>query len=138
MYTPKYFTLRELLYSYVAEKRGIDNTPVTFEVVENLNRLCRYILDPIRELYGSVICVTSGYRSPELNEAVGGVPNSQHTRGLAVDVVCTDLNKLFSIIQRDGIFDHVDQLIYEKDKKGTCWLHVSISRIPRNIVIDKR
>lgn len=49
--------------------------------------VCAHVLDPLRERYGSGIRVTSAYRSPAVNKAVGGVANSRHLLGLAVDVV---------------------------------------------------
>lgn len=122
----KYFTLAELLNSSTAKRLGIDNTP-TFDVVDNLNRLASY-LDGIRTKYGKPITVTSGFRSIALNKAVGGVANSQHTNGLAADLVCTDMEKLVSIIRETGEFD---QLITEHRKGSkSYWVHVSVA--PRN------
>lgn len=73
----KYFTIEELCHSDIATAKGIDNTP-TKDVKENLQALIDNVLDPLREAYGKPIYVNSGYRSPELNKAVGGVSNSQH------------------------------------------------------------
>lgn len=122
----KYFTLAELLNSSTAKRLNIDNTP-TFDVVDNLNRLASY-LDDIRTKYGKPITVTSGFRSIALNKAVGGVANSQHTKGLAADLVCTDMEKLVSIIRETGEYD---QLITEHRKGSkSYWVHVSVA--PRN------
>ena len=82
----KYFSLSEFITSPTAKRLGIDNLP-TFEIVDNLNRLADY-LDGIREKLGKPILINSGYRSPILNKAVGGVANSQHLKGLAADIVC--------------------------------------------------
>lgn len=122
MYTPKFFTLRELIASATAVKLKIDNVP-SFEVVANLNTLCRLILDPAREALGRPIRVTSGYRRAALNKAVGGVNNSQHMLGCAADLQCYDLPRLFDILKTNP---HVDQLLYEH-RGGISWLHVSIS-----------
>ena len=78
----KYFTISELCKSDTAIEKGIDNTPSS-EVVERLNMLIDNVLDPLREWYGKPIYISSGYRCPELNKAVGGVSNSFHTIGCA-------------------------------------------------------
>lgn len=81
----RYFTLKELTHSDTALRLGLDNTPgVTAS--DNLIYLVEKLLDPIRERYGAPIIVISGYRSPAVNEAVGGVATSQHLRGEAADI----------------------------------------------------
>lgn len=118
----KYFTLSELTYSSTATNRGWSNTP-TPVALSNLHRLMVY-LDEIREAYGAPIRVSSGYRSPRLNKAVGGVPDSQHLYGLAADLVVPDLDRLFGVIRKLGGFD---QLIDERPGGGRRWVHVSIA-----------
>lgn len=118
----KYFTIEELTRSTVATARGIPNIPGENER-EALEVLVLALLDPLRELWGKPIYVNSGYRSPALNKAVGGVANSQHIKGQAADITTGNAEsnrKLFALI-RDGGFDF-DQLIDEAD--GT-WIHVS-------------
>lgn len=118
----KYFTIEELTRSTVATARGIPNIPGENELAA-LEVLVLALLDPLRELWGKPIYVNSGYRSPELNKAVGGVANSQHIKGQAADITTGNAEsnrKLFALI-RDGGFDF-DQLIDEAD--GT-WIHVS-------------
>ena len=118
----KYFSLSEFINSATAKRLGIDNMP-TFEIVENLNRLADY-LDGIREKLGKPILVNSGYRSPILNKAVGGVANSQHLKGLAADVVCNDMESLENVLRETGGFD---QLIKEHSKGSkSFWFHVSV------------
>lgn len=80
----KYFTLKELYQSATADKLGIDNTP-SKEIAMHLGELATD-LDAIREAWGSAIIVTSGYRCPELNEAVGGSKTSAHVTGYAADL----------------------------------------------------
>lgn len=131
----KYFSLAEFIYSATAKCLNIDNTP-TFEIVDNLNRLADY-LDNIREKLGRPILVSSGYRCPVLNKAVGGVANSQHQKGLAADLVCADMVKLESVLRETGGFD---QLIKEH-RKGSkkYWLHVSVcarNGKPRNQIMN--
>lgn len=130
----KHFTLREFIVSTTATRLGIDNLP-SFEIVDNLNRLADY-LDGIREKIGIPILVNSGYRSPILNKAVGGVVNSQHQKGLAADIVCTDMTKLETVLRETGGFD---QLIKEHRKGSkSFWFHVSVPTKfgkPRNQII---
>lgn len=131
----KYFSLAEFINSATAKRLSIDNTP-TFEIVDNLNRLADY-LDEIREKLGKPILVSSGYRCPVLNKAVGGVANSQHQKGLAADLVCADMVKLESVLRERGGFD---QLIKEHRKgfPNSFWFHVSVcarNNKPRNQII---
>lgn len=119
----KYFTLKELLASDTAKAKGIDNTP-TWGIVQNLNGLAVNLLDPIRELYGKPIYINSGYRCPALNKAVGGVPTSEHMKGMAADIdtrkgVAENL-RLFELIKNSGL--KFTQLI---DEKHGQWVHVS-------------
>ncbi len=118
----KYFSVKELCCSVKAKKLGIDNTP-TDKAVENMTRLIKVVLDPLREAYGQPITVNSGYRSPALNKAVGGAKNSQHMTGEAADITVgsKEGNKwLFEYI-RDNL--PYDQLIDEYDYS---WVHVSL------------
>lgn len=122
----KYFSLSEFLNSATAKRLHIDNTP-TFEVVDNLNKLADY-LDVIREKVGKPILISSGFRCPVLNKAVGGVTNSQHQKGLAADLICSDMESLEKVLRETGGFD---QLIKEHCKGSkSFWFHVSVA--PRN------
>lgn len=123
MYNPKYFSLSELCRSYTAEKNGIDNTPDFYQVF-NLCRLCELVLDPVREAVKRPIIVASGFRSQELNKAVGGVATSQHVLGCAADIVCADMLGLAEALKANKEFD---QLILEKRNNGkNVWYHVSV------------
>lgn len=124
----KYFTLSELTSSDTARRRGIDNTP-SVDAIFNLNRLVADILDPLREAYGKPIRITSGYRSPALNKAVGGVKTSHHQSGMAVDIVGTpntpaENRELFTLVQRLKL--PYTQLIHEKGTPATgpAWIHI--------------
>lgn len=131
----KNFTLRELTKSETAERLGILNTP-TKEVLANLQELASTVLQPIRDKWGEPIIITSGYRSPRLNSAVGGAVNSQHMIGQAADIrtvsdKVSDNYKLFCLI-RDLIDSGeitVGQLI---DEHGYSWIHVSTAHLQRN------
>ena len=82
----KYFSIEELVKSATAERLAIDNTPPS-AARKMLTILVEQLLDPIRRRYGAPIIVTSGYRCPALNTAVGGVANSHHIVGCAADIV---------------------------------------------------
>lgn len=118
-----YFTIKELSRSSTAEKLGIDNTP-TPEIRAKLNTLIS-VLDKIREQYGKPIFVTSGYRCPELNKAVGGVNSSQHVKGEAADLVGRNDDETRKIFETAKAFGQFDQLLYEKNSKGDIWVHIS-------------
>ena len=99
------------------------------------------MLEPLREAFDTPVIITSGYRSPPLNEAVGGVRNSQHTKGEAADIAPLYLpprgedSKAASLLSwYKWIMDHCpfDQLFLERDSKGTTWIHVSIRRDGKN------
>lgn len=126
-----HFTLSELTRSETAENKHIDNTP-SQEVVDNLRALCRNVLEPARVAFGSPIYITSGYRCPALNKAVGGKPTSQHLRGEAADLQVKgvrNLKRLYNAIKEHGVFD---QLLYETNKSGAKWIHVSYTSYGRN------
>ena len=118
-----YFTIKELSRSSTAEKLGIDNTP-TPEIRAKLNTLIS-VLDKIREQYGKPIFVTSGYRCPMLNKAVGGVNSSQHVKGEAADLVGRNDDDTRKIFETAKAFGQFDQLLYEKNSKGNIWVHIS-------------
>jgi hypothetical protein len=123
----KHFSLEELIASQTAKARGINNLPDTKAVV-NLNALCINVLEPLRVAMGHPIKIGSGYRCKELNKAVGGVSNSQHMTGQAADL-CIDGDKEKGKRWFAYIRDHLpfDQLIWEHNKKGNYWVHVSYS-----------
>ncbi len=121
-----YFTIEELCASETARRRGIDNTPDAAKR-QKLQTLIEQLLDPIRAAWGGPIAVNSGYRSPKLNTAVGGVSTSQHLRGEAADISVgspADNKRLFDKIvelQKAGRIAF-DQLI---DESGYRWIHIS-------------
>ena len=81
----RFFNLEELTCSPKAQANRIGNVP-TAEAGNNLKRLVRDVLDPLRERWGVPIHVNSGYRCPELNRLVGGAARSYHLRGMAADI----------------------------------------------------
>ncbi len=134
----KYFNLSELSASATAERLAIDNTPPR-AAQRMLTILVEQLLDPIRRRYGAPIIVTSGYRCPALNTAVGGVANSHHIVGCAADITTGSVENntmLFALII-DMQTTHAirfTQLIAEKDYR---WLHISyVPGMLRNQVVD--
>lgn len=122
------FSLEELYASTTAAKKGIDNTPGEQEVI-NLTYLVIRVLQPLRTSMQRSITISSGYRSPQLNKAVGGAWNSQHLSGEAADIsIGGDMEwgkKMFNWIKKNCIFD---QLIWEHNASGVYWIHVSYSK----------
>ena len=115
-----HFTLSEFTYSETAQRKNIDNTPSP-NAIANIKALCEEVLEPAREEYGRAMIISSGYRSEQLNKAVGGAKTSQHMTGCAADIVCSEPRRLFDIIKANGKFD---QLLWEHAGK-TQWIHVS-------------
>ena len=122
------FSLNELTKSQTAERKGIDNTP-SAEHQENLKSLCEMVLQPIRDHFGQVVSVSSGYRSPELCVAIGSSTKSQHARGEAADF------EIFGVSNKD-LADYIDenldydQLILEYWKESdpnSGWIHCSFN-----------
>lgn len=135
----KNFTLGEMTNSPTARRLKISNEPSKKET-EALKKLCTDILQPIRDKYGMPIVVTSGFRCPELNKAVGGVPTSQHLKGEAADISVggrEQNKKLFYIIFEMIINKEikVGQLIDEYDFR---WLHISLPYKKVNDVLHIR
>ena len=81
----EHFTLEELCKSQTAIRMGIDNSPSTSQV-DSLRYLAQRILEPVRSEYGVPYTPSSGYRSPDLNRAIGGSSTSQHCLGQAADI----------------------------------------------------
>ena len=121
-----HFTIEELYASATAKAKGIDNKPAVQQLI-NLVYLTAYVLEPLRVAMKEPISISSGYRCPKLNEAVGGVRNSQHMTGQAADLSIggdrAKGRKWFEYIKNHLPFD---QLIWEKNPStGTEWVHVS-------------
>jgi len=123
----KNLTLAEVTKSTTAKRLGIDNTPDEW-TTENLRQVALNIFQPLREAFGCPIYVSSGYRSAELNTAIGGSTRSQHVEGRALDLDadvyggCTN-SQIFNWIKENVEFD---QLIWEfGDDDNPDWVHVS-------------
>jgi zinc D-Ala-D-Ala carboxypeptidase len=118
------FSLEELTASETAARKGIDNTP-SEEVIDNLKRLAAALQEVRALLNHRAILVSSGYRSPELNQAVGGSATSDHCKGLAADFICPSYgtpNDIVRAIAASGL--SFKQVIREFDR----WVHLCDSR----------
>ena len=121
----KYFTVNELTRSDKARQNGIENIPSQV-VTLKLQQLIERVLDPLRELWGAPLLITSGYRCTQLNRLVCGAENSQHIVGEAADLTAgsrTENRALYEMAVRSSI--PYDQIILEK---GGAWIHISYRR----------
>lgn len=134
-YLSPHFTLAELIYSDTAQSLGIDNTP-TPEAVEQLEQLALVTLEGIRMICGgATMTITSGYRCPDLNAAVGGVGDSAHLYGCAADFVMPSVGnptELVAMIKPYLAELQIDQLIDECSSQGDRWVHVGRA-VPPNV-----
>lgn len=130
------FTLAELCRSDTAYRRGIYNIPDAAGL-ERLTYLARNVLQPIRNHFGIPLVVTSGYRSPRLNNAIGGSPTSHHCHCQAADVRFQphpffSLFDLFEFIYKSLPFT---ELIAEELPDG--WIHVALAKGRENEKVTK-
>lgn len=122
MHLSPHFTLEELTRSEIALRRGLNNTPAA-EILSTLRHTAAE-LERVRTLLGYPIQVNSGYRSPDVNAAVGGSSRSQHVAGEAVDFVAPGYGSPLQVcraIAESAL--EFDQLIYEG-----AWVHISFTR----------
>ena len=125
----EHFTMSEMLRSDTAIKKKIWNG-ATREQEQNLQALMGAILEPLRQRYGKAITISSGFRNAQVNKAVGGVADSQHTKGEAADITAgskMENQRLARLIVSMNL--PFDQLI---DEEGYAWVHVSYKRVGDN------
>lgn len=121
----KNLTLQEAITSQTAERKGLNNTP-SKAIIEVMKITAAKVFQPVRDHFGKPVRVSSFYRSPEVNEAVGGSSTSQHKTGEAIDIQATagfTNAQIFEYIRKNLDFD---QLIWEYGTtKEPSWVHVS-------------
>jgi len=134
MLLSKNLSLREATKSVTAIRKGIDNEP-SIEVIDNLQSIARYVFQPLRDFFRVPIGISSGYRSDELNDAIGGSRRSQHITGQALDIDAD----IYGKVSNRQIFDYIkdnlefDQLIWEfGDDNNPAWVHVSYKKDSEN------
>ena len=139
------FTLSEMLKSNTASMLGIeDQYSPSKEIISNLTKLCKEVLQPIRDALELPVRVTSGYRCEKLNKAIGGSSKSQHIKGEAADIELWIRGEEKNAILLDEVISlsfngtiKFDQLIIEyPDGEGVPkWLHISYSDHNRNQIL---
>lgn len=128
------FTLDEFTTSDTATRLGINNVPGEREL-EALRVLVKRTIQPLRDKLGVPVRVNSGYRCPELNKAVGGVPTSQHQKGEAADLsIDGKASDILEALENSNI--PFDQAILYREQN---FLHVSLKLdgVQRSNVIIK-
>lgn len=120
------FVLSEFVKSQQAERLGIDNTPPQV-VINNLKQLVANVLQPVRTHYGKTMVISSGYRSPALNKAVGGSKTSDHMTGCAADIEIPGVSNYdLAVYIRDNLpFTQVILEFYTPGIPDSGWVHVS-------------
>ena len=120
----KNFALSEITHSNTAKRLGIDNEP-TETHLQNMQHLVDNLLQPLRDAVGP-IRISSGYRNPSLNRAIGGSRSSQHCKGQALDIQFWEMGQMNNKVIYDFILDsnmEFDQMINEFD---FAWIHISL------------
>ena len=127
------FTFKELIKT----DTGLDNTPNDMNIIKNLVKVTEFLQVIRNELHQPII-VTSGYRSKEVNESVGGVYSSYHCKGLAADIKCSDMDKLLTILH-SHLMD-IDQLGIYYNSTTQLWFHVGLAedgKVPRTQIFTR-
>ena len=149
MHLSEHYTLGEV--TKTSHETADGNIP-SHVAIENLKNLCENWLEELRYsnnvLYGDretrrqgdqdntseadmPIIITSGYRSPEVNKAVGGSPTSNHLTGCAVDIRCEGFEQALRYANilmdiSDGTKRDYDELFVERNKQGRYWIHFAV------------
>ena len=120
----KNFALSEITHSNTAKRLGIENEP-TETHLQNMQHLVDNLLQPLRDAVGP-IRISSGYRNPSLNRAIGGSSSSQHCKGQALDIQFWQMGEMNNKVIYDWILKsglEFDQMINEFD---FAWIHISL------------
>ena len=125
MQLSKHFKLEEFTKSMTAIRKGIKNEAGSGEI-KNSTDVCYGVLEPVRAKFDKPVIVTSGYRSPELCEAIGSKSTSQHAKGQAVDFEIAGVSNLQVALWIENNCDF-DQLIleYYTGEANSGWIHCS-------------
>ncbi len=120
------FRLSEFVASQTAARRGLDNTPPPAAIAA-LQTLCVEVLQPVRDHFARPVIVSSGYRAPAVNAAVGGSKTSQHMLGEAADIEIAGVSNydLAKWIYANLRFDQLILEFYTPGQPSSGWVHVS-------------
>ena len=129
----KNFSLAEMIKSQTAERKDINNNP-NEDNIENLQRLCEHILQPVRDHFGKVVSVSSGFRSPELCVAIGSSTTSQHASGQAADfeIYGVSNKELADYIADNLDFDQLILEFWKPEEPNSGWVHCSYKGADNN------
>jgi hypothetical protein len=133
------FHLSEFTKSQAAVRRGLDNRPGEAEL-SALRLLCEKVLEPTRAHFGKPLLISSGYRSPAVNRAIGGARNSQHVKGEAADFEIPGVSNV-EVCRWMEVNLNYDQLILEfyiPGQPNSGWVHVSYRQPYRNQELTAR
>ena len=122
----KNFSRAEIEHSNTAKRLGISNE-MSEKHLENMQRLIDNLIQPMRDAIGP-IRISSGYRSPKLNKAIGGSSRSQHSKAEALDLQYWSEGKMNNKVIYDWVLDsgiEFDQMINEFD---FSWIHISLKK----------
>ena len=130
----QYLSYTEATRSQTAVRKGIINKPGSKEL-SAMKYIAAMVFDKVREYIGGPLFASSFFRSPKLNEAIGGSTTSQHCKGEAIDIDAD----YFGVSNNRDIFFYIlmnlpfDQLIWEfGDDEHPAWVHVSLKRTCTN------
>jgi|SRR6056300_338218 len=120
------FSLKEMTTSQTATRHGINNNP-NEDHMNNLKALCENVLQKVRDHFGKVVTVSSGYRSPELCVKIGSSINSQHAKGEAADFEIFGVSnaELVKWISENCDFDQMILEFHNLDEPNSGWVHCS-------------
>ena len=120
------FSLAEFTASATAKAQRIDNTPGPREIAA-MQRLCANVLEPLRAHFRQPVRITSGFRSPRLNQAVGSSSSSQHPLGEAGDLEIPGIDNITvaTFIRDELPFDQLILENYTRGQPNSGWVHVS-------------
>lgn len=114
-------------FSYYEVAKGYKIDEITLSVKNNLISLVKNVLQPAREKLAEPIHITSGYRNPAHNKAVGGATNSQHLYGEAADIYCSKTGKEFFLYMLDNFHDVIGGIgLYADENSAGKFIHVDI------------
>jgi len=124
----KNFKLSELIKSETALRLDIDNTP-NDEQIESLRLLCENILQPVREHFGKPVKISSGFRSPAVNQATGGSATSDHCKGQACDFEIDGVPnpELAEWIESNLKYTQLILEFYTQGQPNSGWVHASFN-----------
>ena len=123
----KHISEKEATKSITALRLGLDNTP-DGDTINNMKIIAEKVFEPLREWVKGAIKINSFYRSPALNEAIGGSTRSQHCKGQAIDI-----DDIYGHKTNKEMFDWIrdnidfDQMIWEfgDTTENPDWVHIS-------------